>query len=209
MNDKTQAPSPRAEATRLGIVDAAERLFRTLGYQKTTVADIARELRMSPANVYRFFASKAAINEAICARILGGLDDMAWAIARRQEPAEARLRALFIMMQQQTMALFFNEKRMHDMVQAALGEHWGVIEAHIHNFETALRHVIMDGQAEGAFARMDAQAASQLIHHTMLSFTHPGLISECEVPDDLADLAGGMAEFVVRALRVNPRTDDC
>jgi AcrR family transcriptional regulator len=35
-----------------------------MGYQKTAVADIARELGMSPANVYRFFPSKSAINEA-------------------------------------------------------------------------------------------------------------------------------------------------
>ena len=64
--EATSAPrGARADATRAAIVEAAERLFRTLGYQKTTVADIARALRMSPANVYRFFPSKAAINEAI------------------------------------------------------------------------------------------------------------------------------------------------
>jgi len=32
--------------------------FRQIGFQKTTVADIARELHMSPANVYRYFAAK-------------------------------------------------------------------------------------------------------------------------------------------------------
>ena len=43
----------------------AERLFREIGYQKTTVADIAKVLRMSPANVYRFFDSKKAIHEGV------------------------------------------------------------------------------------------------------------------------------------------------
>ena len=37
------------------ILVVAERLFRQIGYQKTTVADIAKELRVSPAGVYRFF----------------------------------------------------------------------------------------------------------------------------------------------------------
>ena len=37
------------------ILVIAERLFREIGYQKTTVADIAKALQMSPANVYRFF----------------------------------------------------------------------------------------------------------------------------------------------------------
>ena len=60
----TTSPKNRAEATRARIEETAERLFRTMGYQKTAVADIARELGMSPANVYRFFPSKSAINEA-------------------------------------------------------------------------------------------------------------------------------------------------
>ncbi len=51
------------------IVYAAERLIRQTGFQKTTVADIARELQMSPANIYRFFASRSEINVAVCRRI--------------------------------------------------------------------------------------------------------------------------------------------
>ena len=50
--------------TRERILEVALRLFREIGYQKTTVADIAKVLRMSPANVYRFFDSKKAIHEA-------------------------------------------------------------------------------------------------------------------------------------------------
>ena len=51
--------------TRERILVVAERLFRQIGYQKTTVADIAKELHMSPANVYRFFDSKKAIHEGV------------------------------------------------------------------------------------------------------------------------------------------------
>ncbi|MGA2637810.1 helix-turn-helix domain-containing protein, partial [Methylocella sp.] len=45
--------------THLRIVEVAARLFGQIGFQKTTVSDIARELHMSPANVYRFFSAKA------------------------------------------------------------------------------------------------------------------------------------------------------
>ena len=54
--------------TRDQILTVAERLFREIGYQKTTVADIAKVLRMSPANVYRFFDSKKAIHEGVARR---------------------------------------------------------------------------------------------------------------------------------------------
>ena len=55
--------------TRTRILLVAERLFREIGYQKTTVADIAKVLKMSPANVYRFFDSKAAIHQGVALRI--------------------------------------------------------------------------------------------------------------------------------------------
>ena len=55
----------------------AERLFREIGYQKTTVADIAKMLRMSPANVYRFFDSKKAIHEGVACGLMGEVEDAA------------------------------------------------------------------------------------------------------------------------------------
>ncbi len=198
--DTQAADSARAAATRAAIAETAERLFRTMGYQKTAVADIARELSMSPANVYRFFSSKAAINEAICARILGVYADVLWAIARGPQSPEDRLRGLFHTAYEQTKSLFFQEKRLHDMVDAAMAEHWGVIEGFIQQCETAIRHVLMDGQRAGRFATLPPDETARLIHATMIGFSHPTLVSQC-ADDDLAALANGMAEFVLRALR--------
>jgi AcrR family transcriptional regulator len=191
----------KAEATRAAIVETAERLFRTLGYQKTTVADIARELHFSPANVYRFFASKAAINEAIAARLLSDLTSRAWDIARSDAPAPERLVALYRLLQQQTTSLFFEEKRMHDMVAAALEEHWSIIDAYIHEIDASLAHIVADGQAEGAFAALDPDETGRLLHATMIAFTHPQVMQECGSDKDLAALAEGMAQFALRALR--------
>src|SRR6266550_6903031 len=43
----------KPDDTRARIMDTAEALFRRLGFAKTAVADIAAELKMSPANVCR------------------------------------------------------------------------------------------------------------------------------------------------------------
>src|SRR5581483_6748498 len=80
--------------TRERILVVAERLFRQIGYQKTTVADIAKELRMSPANVYRFFDSKKAIHEGVARGLMGEVEEAATAIAARPGPAAERLREL-------------------------------------------------------------------------------------------------------------------
>ena len=198
------ADSPRgarADATRSAIIATAERLFRSMGYQKTTVADIARELRMSPANVYRFFPSKAAINEAIATQLLATLSAYLWMIARSPAPPPDRIRLLFRALHEKMVQLFFDEKRMHDMVSAAMQEHWGIVDAYIHDIDTAIRHVVMDGQAAGLFDRsLDADAIARVIHSTTVHFCHPILIEQC-VAEDLPALAIAMAEFVLRALR--------
>ncbi len=74
----------KPDDTRARIMETAEALFRRLGFAKTAVADIAAELGMSPANVYRFFPSKNAIVEAICQRCLTEVEEKAWAVARSQ-----------------------------------------------------------------------------------------------------------------------------
>ena len=191
----------RADGTRAAIMATAEQLFRTMGYQKTTVADIARTLRMSPANVYRFFPSKAAINEAIATRLLATLSEHLWAIARSPAPPPERIRLLFRALHEKMVQLFFNEKRMHDMVSAAMQEHWSVVDAYIHDIDTAIRHVVMDGQAAGLFDRaLDADAIARVIHASTVHFCHPTLIEQC-VNEDLPALAAAMAEIVLRALR--------
>ena len=77
------------------ILTTAERLFREIGYTKTTVADIAKHLRMSPANVYRFFDSKKAIHEGVARRLMGEVEAAALTITQKQGPSAAdKLREL-------------------------------------------------------------------------------------------------------------------
>ncbi len=58
------------DETREAILAAATGLFMRYGPFKTSMADIARELRMSPPNLYNFYPSRDAILEAICTRVL-------------------------------------------------------------------------------------------------------------------------------------------
>jgi AcrR family transcriptional regulator len=80
--------------TQACIIAAAERLVREIGHRKAMVADIARILQMSPANVYRFFGSKRAIYEAMVACLVGEVETAAPAIAFEDGEVIDRLRRL-------------------------------------------------------------------------------------------------------------------
>src|SRR5712691_2609577 len=106
----------KPDDTRGRIIETAEALFRRLGFAKTAVADIAAELAMSPANVYRFFPSKNAIVEAICQRCLAELEEKAWAVARSRGPAAARMERLFLEILAYNKENLLEEQRVHDIV---------------------------------------------------------------------------------------------
>src|SRR4029078_5951472 len=80
--------------TRERILVVAERLFRQIGYQKTTLADTAKELRMSPATVYRFFDSKKAIHESVARSLMGEVEAEARRIVAQPGPAKPKMREL-------------------------------------------------------------------------------------------------------------------
>jgi AcrR family transcriptional regulator len=73
--------SPRrreqAEATRLAVLAAAQRLFERDGYAGTSVAAIAREAGVTPRTVYLGFETKAGLLRAVWNRALRGERDEA------------------------------------------------------------------------------------------------------------------------------------
>ena len=109
----------------------AERLFRQLGYQKTTVADIAKAMRMSPANVYRFFDSKKAIHEGVACRLMGEVEAAARSIASSDVPAPQRLRELLTTVHRMNAERYVGDANLHEMVMVAMEESWDVCVAHM------------------------------------------------------------------------------
>ena len=60
---------PVGDADRRGrIIQAAERAFVRHGFHATTMQHVAAEAAMSPGNLYRYFRSKEAIVQELCAR---------------------------------------------------------------------------------------------------------------------------------------------
>ncbi len=193
-------PDMRRQDTANRILDEAERLFRHYGFTKTTVADIARELGMSPANVYRFFASKSAIHEALAERMLADYEVMLQEISRRPIPASDRLRAFVLAQHQATVTQMMDETKVHEMVLVALDEHWATIDRHLKRMTEILARIIREGIAAGEFAEQDPQRAARCFKAAVISVCHPTVVAQCRADPDNAE-PGDLAEFALRALR--------
>jgi AcrR family transcriptional regulator len=164
--------------TRERILGVAERLFREIGYQKTTVADIAKVLRMSPANVYRFFDSKKAIHEGVARAMMAGVEQAAQAIARGPGSATWRLRELLTTVHRMNSERYVGDSKLHEMVAVAMEESWQVCVAHIERITQAIASVIADGVATGEFNAPDVPLAAMCTCTAMIRFFHPQMIAQ-------------------------------
>jgi AcrR family transcriptional regulator len=165
--------------TRERILVVAERLFREIGYQKTTVADIAKMLHMSPANVYRFFDSKKAIHEGVARTLMGGVEQAAEAIATGRGPAASRLRELMTTIHRMNCERYLGDSKLHEMVEIAMEESWEVCVAHMQRITETIGGVIGEGAASGEFEVSDVPLAAMCACTAMMRFFHPQMIAQC------------------------------
>jgi AcrR family transcriptional regulator len=165
--------------TRERILVVAERLFRQIGYQKTTVGDIAKELHMSPANVYRFFDSKKAIHESVARVLMDEVETAANAIAARRDPAAVRLRELMVTVHRMNSERYVGDAKLHEMVAIAMEESWEVCAAHMERITATIGQVIAEGAASGEFDAADVPLAAMCAFTGMMRFFHPQMIAQC------------------------------
>jgi AcrR family transcriptional regulator len=184
--------------TRERILVVAERLFRQIGYQKTTVADIAKELRMSPANVYRFFDSKKAIHEGVAQVLMGEVEDAARTIVSKRGPAAQRLRELVTTIHRMNSERYVGDAKLHEMVEIAMEESWEVCVAHMQRLTETIAGVIAEGAASGEFRAPDVALAAMCTCTAMMRFFHPQMIAQAvDKPGPSLDQ---MVDFILAGL---------
>jgi AcrR family transcriptional regulator len=177
MSRRTPKPTD-VDLSRERILDVAEEHFRRIGYQKTSVADIASCLGMSSANIYRFFPSRAAINRSICGRFFAEAAQFAVAIPRMQAPAPEKLANLLNILHQKKKRTFIQEKPVHDLIVAAMGENWAIIKAHSDEIMAIIEAIVREGIETGEFNIEDAAQAARSVMNAFMPFYHPVLVEQ-------------------------------
>ena len=169
------------------ILGTAERLFDDIGFRKTTVADIAHKLQMSPANIYRFFTSKAEINTAVCGELLGKIEVASQAIARSSSgPASETLRKLIASIESLNSLRFQDHRNLHELVHSAYEQNWSVVHEHSKRMEKILENLIRHGMVAGEFRAGDAELSAIAVVCACLRFFHPRLSISVASPVDPA-----------------------
>ncbi|MDE5454839.1 TetR family transcriptional regulator [Bradyrhizobium sp. CSA112] len=182
-----------SSCTRQRIIQAAIRSHRQIGFKKTTVADIARGASMSPANVYRFFPSKQAIEEAIVADLFEHVSAAATLAARGGSTLKG-LRAALRAISQLHEHRLKNDSKQHELIAAAVHENWAVALSYVDRIQGLVRAIIADGQASGELRPGSPMAMTCCLLEAMDGYLNPSRINAATVRpafDEMMDFCAG------------------
>lgn len=181
------------------ILDCAETLFHTLGYQKVTVGDIAKTLKMSPANIYRFFESKAQLRESLAERFTSQLEAACVKAMQSSGTPSERLTRMIETHHRMTIERFIANSNVLEMLSDAVRDNWSVVQTHMERICALFEAVIEDGVKAGTFSVSDRKLAARLVLNSIAVYIDPseillqqGAIAEGEIE--------AMCRFIVGAL---------
>ena len=176
-NPTPQSRGPSDHDVRTQIVEAATEYFTRYGYEKTTVSDLARAIGFSKAYIYKFFDSKQAIGEVICANRLAEMRCAVDAAIADASGASDRLRRMFRAFVDAGSQLFFNDRKLYDLAATAALEPWPSVQAYERYVEELIANIIREGRESGEFERKTPlDEATKAICLVMKPYVNPVLL---------------------------------
>jgi len=142
---------PQTALTPERILEATEDVLRRYGPAKATVVDVARALGVSHGSVYRHFATKSALREAVTQRWLEQAHADLHGIATEEGPAADRLGrwldALFAAKRRKA----GSDPELFATYLVLAGESSRTVDRHIEEMVGQIGRILQDGVARGEF----------------------------------------------------------
>jgi TetR/AcrR family transcriptional regulator, repressor of the ameABC operon len=166
------------DETRELIMVKADELFRQFGFGKTTVVDIAAELGMSPANIYKFFSSKEAIIQASVDRNLVVFIESVQRHMVASGAALDRIEKVLLTVWRHTTDILRNKRQVFKLVIRAYEQKWDCVGAFDKFLLQTLAKLVKEGMSTGEFKSGDALATAHVLFDCLILIRTPHLYQQ-------------------------------
>jgi AcrR family transcriptional regulator len=168
---------PSEHNVRDQIVEAAAEYFSRYGYEKTTVSDLAKEIGFSKAYIYKFFATKQAIGEVICANTLSAVLKAINEAMLDAPTASESIRRMFKAIVETSSQLFFEDRKLYDIAASAASEQWQSCAAYQEQIKKIISGIVHEGRETGEFERKTpVDETVNAIYLVMQPYSNPLLL---------------------------------
>lgn len=186
--------------TREHILSAARERFQQFGYNKTTMAEIAGDCRMSAANLYRFFKNKLDIGAALACQCLSEDEACLRDVLKRPNlSARQRLELFIIETLNYTFVQWEKQPRMGELVQDVISERADIVGQHQQAKSAILVQILREGNAAGEFDVPEPEQVARTILMAILVLDVPfflGMFSKAE----FEQLGHNLASLILKGL---------
>lgn len=177
------------------ILDATVEQLRRHGPAKTGVVDVARALDMSHSNIYKHFASKSALFDAVAERWLAQvMTPLTKITADKATPAPKRLKAWLRTLSEIKRRKIIDDPEMFAVYSAVTLQAQDVVARHVAHMQAQIGEILNDGAKAEDWPLASAVSTASLVLIATTHFHHPAMVqldagkSDLKTLDALADL---------------------
>ena len=166
---------------------AADQL-KEFGPKHITVVGIADAAGMTHANVYRYFANKAALIDAVAGQWLRRMEGTIADIADSPDPADDKLERLIQAWARIHRDLLKADRHLFDVYCTATETARPLIRKHRSRMRLLIERVLDEGIVTGKFDPRDREKAHAFISDAVYRFINPLTVRlDADVPQDILD----------------------
>jgi AcrR family transcriptional regulator len=182
------------------ILDAAEARFRRYGFGKTTMAEIASDIDMSTANLYRYFENKVAIGAAMATRCICDRQAILKEVVNRDGVTESeRLKIFVLEMLNYNHAQISNEPRVSELIDTMIKKRPDLVQLQVKADNEFIKTILQQGCERGEFDIDDVTSMSSYVQAAIVKFSSPFFINMFPF-EELQGLAKGVVSLILNGL---------
>ncbi|MFK8066835.1 MAG: TetR/AcrR family transcriptional regulator [Gammaproteobacteria bacterium] len=195
-------PLETVDDNRLQILDAAEQRYRQYGYGKTTMAEIAEDVGMSAANLYRYFKNKNEIGAACAQRCMGERITLLRNVVRTKGlNAAEKLRRYTLESLRYSHENASCDQKINELVQNILSERKDLVYKKVEEEIALITEILSQGNSTGEFDVSDVVVTARNIQTAIIMFNVPTFMGLYPL-EDFEVMANGVIDLILSG--INP-----
>ncbi len=150
--------------------------MRQHGFEKVSLIDVAKDLGISHAALYSYFADKAALLDAVSERWLRAMDDELEKIVNRDRDPRLKIHDWFMKLHRLKREKVQHDPELFKSFNLASEAMKPFVVTHMENARSHLTRLVKEAMAAKKIRQDSVAKVVAILRESMTSFSHPKLV---------------------------------
>ncbi|MBM9502763.1 TetR family transcriptional regulator [Leptospira sp. 201903071] len=184
-------------------LDSTETEIRKNGVERLKLTDIARDLKVSHAVLYKFFSDKQALLDEVSKKWLDRIDRELERISAKEEPIDGILKEWFLTLHSLKREKILLDPKLFTAFNLSAEKTRPFVVSHLTTMANLLEDLISRGMKSGMFQCSSAKEGARILFEGTAAFHHPRLVLE-SIDEERTLLLETLLETLISGLKTKP-----